>query len=405
MAIDVQERIRGTRWGQIAREFFTNSAHFPIVLVLIELLLIGPKEFFREDIGFYALLVAAIVQSFFLGSWEYAGRPRPFLGNLIAPGLYTLFEVALEGREFFEEPRHLAYWAFALGIGLLQELRLRLPRRWAGPLAFLENYLRTGILLAGFWIFATDVEPHFSSLSAFLSDPRNLFIVLVLLLIGVIIGLAGATAQTFLTTLQETAAQLERYSSWWIGREMLARAVADPEALSQQRRERTVLFADIRGFTPWGEVQPPEEVVALLNAFFQTTEDICADCRPVQTKFLGDGFMLVFEDAAAAAETALTIQGRTAELLSPHGLAVGMGLHSGPVVEGLMGSTSVKGYDVVGDVVNTAERICGVAAGQVLISEAVRQALGERAVVSPPRQVALKGKERPLTVYALEELR
>ncbi len=405
MAVDIQARIRGTRWGTIIREFFTNTAHFPTVLVLIELLPIGPANFFRGDIGFYALLTAALTQSFFLGSWEYAGHPRPLLGNLIAPAIYSVFEVSLEGLGFFSEPRHIAYWSFALAIGLLQELRLRLPRRWAGPLAFGENLIRTNILLAGFWAFAVDIDHRYASPHVFLDDPRNLFTVLVILLIGVITGLASATAQTFLTTLQETAHLLERYSTWWIGRDLLSRAVADPDTLSQQRRERTVLFADIRGFTPWSETQPPEVVVSLLNAFFGTTENICADCRlrPIQIKFLGDGFMLVLDRVEDAAEAALTLRQRTADLLTPYGMGVGIGLHSGPVVEGLVGSDTIKGYDVVGDVVNTAERICGAAAGgEVLVSHRVRESLGPGAVVGPPRRITVRGKEQPLTLYPLE---
>jgi len=84
------------------------------------------------------------------------------------------------------------------------------------------------------------------------------------------------------------------------------------------------------------------------------------------------------------------------------GLAAGIGVHSGPVVEGLLGSPGVMGYDVIGDTVNTAKRIEGAAlGGEVLVSEPVRAALDPGTRCGERREVLAKGKEAPIEVHLL----
>ena len=88
--------------------------------------------------------------------------------------------------------------------------------------------------------------------------------------------------------------------------------------------------------------------------------------------------------------------------LAPCGLMAGIGVHSGPVVEGLLGSAGLKGYDVIGDTVNTAKRIEGAAGGgEVLVSDPVRVALDPVTKLGERREVVAKGKEVPIAVYPL----
>jgi len=115
--------------------------------------------------------------------------------------------------------------------------------------------------------------------------------------------------------------------------------------------------------------------------------------------------MLVLHKEEDAARAALGILREIEGHLDRFGLSAGIGIHAGVLVEGLIGSREVKGYDVIGDTVNTAKRICDSAAGgEVLISEEVRKALGSKAVVGRSRQIKAKGKTEPLTVYALQGL-
>jgi class 3 adenylate cyclase len=404
MVTDLESRLGGTRAKHISQEFFTNSAHFPLANVFLELLIEGLPSYVTAPDP-YVIITASLVQAYFLGGWHHAGRPRPFLGNLIGPALYTLIEATIEGPRFFASSHHLAYWGFSLAIGALQELRLRLPGKAAEVLILLENLVRASILLAMYWIFEAFLNPRNRSLSGFLSDRSHLFVGVVIPLLGLIIGLANITAARYLGTLHETAAQLRKYSEWLLGRDLLSRAVADPAALTLQRRERTVLFMDIRGFTRWSEPQAPERVVAMLNAYYETAERVWSDSAAIKVKLSADEVMAVFPTPQAAARTALILRREIDSFLKTHGLAAGIGLNTGPLVEGLLGSQDMKGYDVLGDTVNTAKRLCDIAeAGEILLSRTTFAALGGEAVVLEARQVTVKGKNDPLVIYPLQEL-
>jgi adenylate cyclase len=81
-------------------------------------------------------------------------------------------------------------------------------------------------------------------------------------------------------------------------------------------------------------------------------------------------------------------------------LAIGMGLHTGPLVAGYVGSSKALSYTVIGDTANTSARLCGIAqSGQILVSEATLAALGERFEVEELAPAALKGKEKPLRIF------
>ncbi len=202
--------------------------------------------------------------------------------------------------------------------------------------------------------------------------------------------------------LRRVSAQLKTYSEWLLGADLLGRVLSDPDALSLARRERTVLFIDIRNFTGWSEQRTPEEVVAMLNRYYTVAETIAKQHNVIKLKFAADEVMAIFPDALRAVTTALALRAELSRMLGEYDLGAGIGLNTGRLVEGLLGSKDVKFYDVIGDTVNTAKRIENAAArGETLISETTRLALGDDTVVGPARQVEVKGKEAPLTVYPL----
>lgn len=400
---DLESRLRGTKRGHILREFFTNSAHFPIANIFLELLHGDESLFTGPDL--YVNVAAAVTQAFFLGSWQYAGRPRPFLGNLIGPSVYTAMELTIEGPKFFGALNHLAYVAFSLVIGVLQELRLNAGPRTKSAVAIVENIIRTCILLVMYWIFEARDDERYRAFTGFVSDKSHVFISLSLIFVGALLGLADLIAESYLAILRETAQKLRTYSEWLLGKSILSSAVADPAALSIQRRERTLVFMDIRGFTGWSETQPPETVVDMLNGYFELVESIWQSNHAIKVKFTGDEIMLVFASPADALRSAFAISEVGVSYLRPFGLSAGTGIHTGILVEGLIGSAEVKGYDVIGDTVNTAKRICDKAAGgEALVSESTRRLLEGQVVFSGPRQIEVKGKVEPLTVYAVQDI-
>jgi class 3 adenylate cyclase len=266
-------------------------------------------------------------------------------------------------------------------------------------LVMAEHMVRTNILLVTYWMLEANFEPEFADPVVFFSDDSHIFLTGVIFFLGLLIGGANVASERHLRTLKSTAAQLRKYSEWLLGKEILSRAVDDPEQLALKRQERCMLFLDIRGFTAWSETRSPEEVVGMLNDCFALAETVWSRRPVVKSKFTGDEVMLVLPDPAQALLTARELVDEIGEFLKGYGLACGIGLHHGPLVEGLLGSREVKAFDVIGDTVNTAKRICDQAgAGELLISQAMFERLdGVR--VQQRRELSAKGKDAPVVVY------
>ena len=204
--------------------------------------------------------------------------------------------------------------------------------------------------------------------------------------------------------LRKISARLKTYSEWLLGRNLLGQVLANPDALGLTRRERTILFIDIRSFTRWSEVRSPEEVVALLNHYYNVIEASVTRHQVIKFKFSADEALAVFATADQGVAAAQELRDRIRPVLAKEGLQAGLGLHTGPVVEGLLGSTEVKFYDVIGDTVNTAKRIESASTNfEVLISDATQQALGQAIPVGAAQPIAAKGKEAPVTVYPVRQ--
>lgn len=398
----LENRISGSPRVRFVLELFSNTAVFPLANIVFELLIEGGAYLSAPDV--YILLGAAFVQAYYLSRWANRPGAHRLLGNLIAPALYTVIESVLEGPGFFAAPHHVAYWGFALVIGLLQALMPYLPPALAALALLLENLTRASLLFGMYALFEIQTNPTQTvSLLVFFSDASHQFILAATLLLGLGTGLANLVARSRLLLLQQTSAQLQRYSEWLLGRDLLNRIVANPQALALTRQERTILFMDIRGFTQWSDSQPPETVAALLNTYYHLAEVVFASHLPLKFKFTADEVMAVFVNPASALAAAVQLRTQVNALLAAHNLGVGIGLHTGAVAEGLLGSSGVKFYDVLGDTVNVAKRIEGSARrNEILVSEQVRLVLTPQAGLSEQRELLVKGKTEPLVVYLLE---
>ena len=398
----ISERIRGTLRGAITIEFLKNSFHFPLANILIELVLEGPLHYV-QSMDFYASLSAAIIQAYFLGRWSFEGRPRPLVGNLIGPLVYTGVELISSPTGFFTLPFHYAYWGFSLGIGIIQELRILYGDKRQGLLILSENILRSSILAVMYWFIEMLTEPKYADPLLFFSNKSHVFMLSSLLFMSIIVGLDDARSQRFLRILRSTTEQLQTFSNWLLGRNMVSLALSDPSSLSLVRRERTVFFMDIRGFTQWSEQQDPEKVVNMLNRYYEIAESVLGSSNVIMVKYTADEIMAFFADVTDAVLTTDKVHRSCTKALVEFGLSVGTGITSGLVVEGLLGSSELKRYEIIGDTVNTAKRICSAAeGGELLVSDEVVVKIQALFRVQTTREIVAKGKSAPLKVHAVQ---
>ena len=178
----------------------------------------------------------------------------------------------------------------------------------------------------------------------------------------------------------------------------------------------TVLFADIRGFTRLSEHASPEKIVQLLNRYFSAMTDIIFAHGGTLDKYLGDGLMALFgaptatpKDAGNALSAAVAMQRRLLginEELREEGFAeigVGMGLHTGEVTVGYIGSERRSEYTAIGDTVNTASRLeSNAKGGEILISDATARAAHSRYQLKPREAITVKNREQPVPLFEVE---
>jgi adenylate cyclase len=186
--------------------------------------------------------------------------------------------------------------------------------------------------------------------------------------------------------------------------------------LGGSRREITVLFVDIRGFTPLSEAAAPEEVVEILNEYLTLVAQCIFQYGGTLDKFIGDAAMAIFnapldlEDhcfkavqaAWAMKEGAVPLQQRLEE---KYGRTVrfGIGVNTGPAVIGNIGASFRMDYTAIGDTVNTAARLeSNAKPGQILISQAVYEKVKDRVAATGLGEIKVKGKAQGINVYQVE---
>jgi len=212
-----------------------------------------------------------------------------------------------------------------------------------------------------------------------------------------------------------------RYAfSRYVSHQLVDGILSDPEKirLGGERRKVTALFADIRGFTSMAERMKPEEVVDLLNTYLSSLANVVFKYEGTLDKYIGDCVMAVFgapishyNDTERAVVTAIEMQGYVNEInrkREDDGLErveIGIGIHTGYVISGNMGSIDRMDYTVIGDVVNTAARLEALAGkGQILITKEVYEEVKYLVEAQFLNTIAVKGKEKPVSVYEVKDL-
>jgi adenylate cyclase len=208
--------------------------------------------------------------------------------------------------------------------------------------------------------------------------------------------------------------RLERYHSPAVVELITAGGGGPDTALVADEREVTVLFADVVGFTRRCEAMPPREIAELLNRYFSAMTESVFEHQGTVDKFIGDCLMAVFgapleakDHAARAVEAALDMRDALQRLNEPlaeeQQLRFRVGMHSGWVVAGDIGSEHRTDYTVLGATVNLAARLEAVVAqpGQIVLSEETRRAIPERYRIHFLGEQRLKGISEPVRCYEL----
>ena len=184
------------------------------------------------------------------------------------------------------------------------------------------------------------------------------------------------------------------------------------------RNEVTLLFADIRGFTSMSESRPPEAIVQMLNDYFERMVDVLFRHEGTLDKFVGDEIIGIFGAPVSVKNAELKAACCALEMmasLKPFNLAriaagetpiqIGIGINTGQVVTGAIGSSRALQYTAIGDAMNTASRLCSVAKpGQIVLSGSTYARIRSDVDVEALAPVALKGKSEPLPIFELQGL-
>lgn len=183
--------------------------------------------------------------------------------------------------------------------------------------------------------------------------------------------------------------------------------------------EVSCIFADIRGFTSMAEADSPQDTVAMLNTFFTAMANVIFTHEGNLDKFIGDCVMATWgppithaDDAARALKCALDMLDEINAMndervaLGKKPIEVGIGVNTGPAVVGYIGSSERHEFTAIGDSINTASRLCGLAkGGEVLASESTIRRAGPGFKVEPVSVLQVKGKEKGVSSYRVLDYR
>jgi adenylate cyclase len=195
-------------------------------------------------------------------------------------------------------------------------------------------------------------------------------------------------------------------------------SAGEEKLLESHRREVTVVFCDLRGFTAFAETTEPEEVMGVLREYHTALGELIFRYEGTLERFAGDGLMVFFNDpvpcadpAARAVRMAVVMRQRVAELTDiwrkrGHGLEFGIGIAQGYATLGKIGFEGRFDYAAIGTVTNLAARLCGEAeGGQILISQRVYAAVEDFAVAEPVGELSLKGFVKQVPAFNVVALK
>lgn len=241
-------------------------------------------------------------------------------------------------------------------------------------------------------------------------------------IIAVIFGYVTITTYHFITERSQNKLIKGMFSTY-VSRELVNELLLDPDKLKLggEKRELTILFSDIAGFTSFSEKMDPEELVNFINEYLTEMTNIVLSNQGTLDKYLGDAIMafwgapIVIKDHAfLACKTAVEMQKRLNELRQKRNVSpdkqinIRIGINSGEVVVGNIGGENRFDYTVMGDNVNLASRLEGANkqyGSDIMIGENSYEMVKDKILTRELDRIKVKGKQNPTQVYQLIGLR
>lgn len=373
----------------------------------------GPPGTFRQ-VSYSSVLRGEVPDSVFRGKTVVVGASAPSLQDVHPTS--TTGDELMAGPEIQANAIWTAEHGFPLGSsGLLLDLMLILLMAAAPAAATLRLSPALALLIAlGLGLLY--------ALAAQFSFNAGTVLPLVYPLFALILSALGALAVNYVLNSMERQRVHDTFSRFVpaaVVNDVLARTDQDLR-LGGVRRDGTVLFCDLRGFTSFSESLPPDSVIEVLNHYLEEMSDAIMDHGGTLVAYMGDGIMAVFGaplEQPNHADRALASAREMLDLRLPRfnkwleeagmgrGFAIGIGLNSGPVMSGQVGSKRRIEYTAIGDTTNTAARLEGMTKGsghQLFVADSTRQALqGEDADLELVGELEVRGRTHPITVWTL----
>jgi class 3 adenylate cyclase len=211
----------------------------------------------------------------------------------------------------------------------------------------------------------------------------------------------------------QRVSRLQRFLAPQVAK-VIASSDGQEAALASHRREVTVVFCDLRGFTAFTEASEPEEVMGVLHDYHTNLGELIFRYEGTLDRFAGDGIMVVFNDPIPCADhteravrLSLDMRDRVEALgkqwrRKGHSLGFGVGIAAGYATLGQIGFEQRREYTAIGSVINLASRLCGEAkAGQIVVGQRVLGAVEQLVEAAAIGDLSLKGFARPVAAYEI----
>lgn len=221
--------------------------------------------------------------------------------------------------------------------------------------------------------------------------------------------------ETLLLAAEDKLERVQRQFERFVPADVVERLTDATDLFAPERRQVTMMFADLRGFTALCDRLDPEITVKILNDYFSRMNRAIARHHGHVTEFVGDGLLALFgalepnpwqaRDAVLAALDMRAELARYNETLREQGLPelrFGIGIHCGEVVAGVIGTAGLAKFSVTGDPINVASRVEGLTGTHqvdLLITEDIRRLIGDEFVLQPMAPSRVKGKAEPIQTY------